>query len=331
MRNYDNTGASDSTGRNWVNVLMNDHVFELPNGSKKASISAYLDGATMRWREAIGKIPDRWEVALLVSAKITDKEEQYIIQLSSHWKAPLLSNVVNALLGELAGADWQQAPDERFICIELNEYKTATDGDLTTSSGLLYRDKDKTWAKKKFEWNQALKKYEGIPEFDWQTPEGRKQIDNFWIGQVALMVGLLGGTIDYKGATIAPPKDDSEAHGWLNEVLAGGRRMAQSTAPAPESTTPARTEPAATVSAVDKAKKWFEGQIAAEGAVFRDVLAQLADLARKNSVPAADIRLLAGWINTEGTRLKWFESGWHVKENLTLEPPPVEATDDLPF
>lgn len=60
-----------------------------------------------RWREAVDRIPPHWEYEIIIKAKGSDGNiHDYCFQISSHWKSPVMSNVINYLVGAYEMPTW---------------------------------------------------------------------------------------------------------------------------------------------------------------------------------------------------------------------------------
>lgn len=340
-RDTSQTGAVETAGK-WISIDAKKGVFKLPNNQENGTIAVYLDPAPfIIWKDAVQghPIPARWELCLRFFANFGEGDHQYNLSLSSHWKSPLLSNLVNALLGGLETQAWQDDPENRLCVITL--HTRTLDNGMTNTGAFVDMDRNKTDMPMKFKYNESLKKFEGIPEFDWEAPGVHARITRFWMGQAGILVAKLGGHIEYRDVKYKLPSPSAsvdQATAWFTAIEDGkGEKLEAGSAPAnaPASgTAPTNTAAAAQPSPTagdwkEGAKSWFAQQMQAPGADIQVILPMFHDLVKQKSATATDRKVLAAWINAEGIKLGWLPLGAIVSDSFGYTPPP--PSDDLPF
>lgn len=304
------TGAKDST-TNYININAKAGKFNF-RGEEKGVLSGYLDKVLCTEKEALTKddIPQRWEITLLMSiANEAGEFVQYNVNLSTHWRSPLLSNVLNALVGQINTRHWQANPDERLIVISL--YQKDADSSRPKLCAFLDCDNNRTRAKQAYPYNESINKFEGVPEFEWDTPEGRKAIENFWLANAAYLAQQTGGTVTSLAGPIETlPDSMEEVQTW--KPVTGGVSGSKK---------PVKQESAKLAeSNLDKAKAWVTVKLESE-AFDNGFLAKLEQLSQRMS-PVESGALIA-WLNAH----PGCPSGFHVTGNFRLHP----NSDDLPF
>lgn len=183
-RNYDNTGAG-SAPANYIKIDSKKAEFVIGDKSSPG-FSGYFERLSMEWRKAIPEqqLPPRWEIKVFMSAKDPDDNtvKEYQVGISSHWKSPVMGNVLNALLGSLMDQGWN-----RYIRFFLFT-KDAAKGGLPYCNIVCYKSASKEWSNYGYPFDEATKSWVGVPT--------EKEAETmFWLGVAKHIAGITGGTV----------------------------------------------------------------------------------------------------------------------------------------
>ena len=103
-RDLSKTGASTGPSTGFIKIGNRDHnMAKFIRGDEEIGDTAafYLDNVSLEFRDAVAEhnIPAHWNVNLNIYGDLGEGGKSYTLPISSHWKNPVLSNVVNAIAG----------------------------------------------------------------------------------------------------------------------------------------------------------------------------------------------------------------------------------------
>lgn len=288
--------------------------FKFQDGSTTQTLSVYLDRIDLEFKPAIGRIPDRWHINMIVTTKSdTDTSMRpYQIQLSSHWKSPIVPNLMNGIAGAMDMPAWED-PENRFMILWTARKPRQGKDDLPTASAFKSETRG-DFLPNKFPWNENGRFYEGVPA-------DLALADTFWLSVAHALCKATGGNVvGADGASIPMPAP-----------AALGLSLSETPPPAAPPVTPP-----AGLSIVDKAKAFLTKEIA-DGKVFIETVGKAFAALTANNATGGDFRMFAAHCTNIGLQSGALPYG-HIKMDGSWEQakPPVETTpppvtDELPF
>lgn len=270
-----------SGGVGYITLDAENGTFKFQDGTTASSIAVYLDRIDMEFKESIQRIPDRWHINLIVSTKLKSDTtmRQYQVQLSSHWKSPIIPNLMNAIAGAMNTSEWED-PENRFMILWTAKKPRQGKDDLPTA--LAFRSETRgDFLPNKYTWNEAGRFYEG------GVPSDLAEVDKFWLSVAHALVKATGGNIVGADRATIP----------LGAPANLGLSLSETPAPPAEK------------SIVDRAKGYIEVAIAG-GKTFIDAVTAAFNGAKLNGATENDLRLIAGWCTALGVQSKAIPYGF---------------------
>jgi len=300
-RNYSDTGATNSTGKNLIKTDAEKGVFILPNQTTATSVTGYLERINLEFREKIGKIPDRWHVDLIISSAINGEPEEFCVSLSSHHQNSALSSLVNGIAGAIDDPRWAE---DKFI--RINIYLKQRPGKEPSLAMTAYMSKAAgDFLPSRFPWNDARR------AFAEPVPADLEEAGVFWLGVAHALCVLTGGTVVGTDKSTIP----------LPAPYALGLPGAT---PSPTAA-PAQDD-------ASKAIAFFDGALKS-GMEFHDAVTKTFDALKKKVADVGTREKVAKHCTAVGYATKAIAFG-NIDVNGDLDTdgaPSQSATDDLPF
>lgn len=311
-RNLNDTGAASGGSGKYIKIKSKEGKFELPDESRSDTFSGYLERVDMEFKDPSPEhdLPARWEIKLGLTAMLPGDPEDgsmYNITLSSHWRSPVMANLLNGIRGALEDPRWED-PQDRYIRIWLN-LKEPGGGKRPYCSALAFISKAKgDYLPNFYKWNDAGQFYEGVPR-------DMAEADTFWLSIAHAIVKLTGGVVVNADKASIP-------------------------LPPPAGITLADTPPPAGPTIVEKAKAFLTKELG-EGKPFIETVEKAFKALTANNAPFGDFRIFAGHCTNVGLQSGALPFG-HIKSDGTWEqtsqgaPPatdvePQKIDDGLPF
>jgi hypothetical protein len=314
-RNFSDTGAQSGGSGKYIKIKSKEGKFELPDETKSDTFAGYLGPVSMEFKDPSTEhdLPARWEIKLSMDAMLPGDPEtgaQYNIALSSHWRSPVMANLLNGIRGALEDPRWED-PQGRYIRIWLT-LKEPGGGKRPYCSALAFMSKTKgDYLPNFYKWNDDGQFYDGVPR-------DMAEADTFWLSVAHAIVKLTGGVvINADKASIPLPPPDSISLGDTPPVA-----------------------PPTGLSIVDKAKAFLTKELG-EGKVFIETVGKAFAALTANNATGGDFRMFAahctniglksgalpfGYIKSDGS---WEQTAPGEQPTTEVAPPVNDL--DLPF
>lgn len=310
------TGASSGMNAAFIN-------FDAKEGKWKVgtqlhdTIRFFLDQVDMEWRDAVPgtDIPVHWEIRLVGECDLGQGMKQYNFTLSSHWRTPLLGNIVNALLGALQTEAWKTNPRNRLVRLYTYLKQNSTNARSQSRAMLFGSDVKDDFLPDMYPWDESALRFKGVPE-------DLESAHNFWIERCRDLVMATGGTISGK-------------HQWAEEFKSakGIATSHVNGAPTPPPTTTTTEKPPAHQLALSYLQK-----IVGDGEPFHVAVKRTFDAFISRGNPEQSVKLLLSATTEWATKQDLLKQGEFITmtgeiqkstpTNITANHDPI---DDLPF
>lgn len=202
-RDLSKTGASTGPSTGFIKIGNRDHnMAKFIRGDEEIGDTAafYLDNVSLEFRDAVAEhnIPAHWNVNLNIYGDLGEGGKSYTLPISSHWKNPVLSNVVNAIAGALEKSPEWANPSTRLMRIVLR--KKAPVGKKAFVSAMIFRSEAKgDYLPVKHKFNEAARCFDDVPS-------DMDAANTYWLGLANDLRKLTGGlVINAHKATIPLP------------------------------------------------------------------------------------------------------------------------------
>lgn len=141
-----------------------------------------------------GDLPDRYEYGILLKAMDPEDNQvrTFLLQLSSHWKSPIVSDIINPLAWVASNPDHNKLVRISVYSKKPKDGRAVMRAKVTDGNSL----DTQTWLPAKYPWvgDHDNGKFEGVPEptTDSQGKKDFSSISDFWHKEILEMVKIFG-------------------------------------------------------------------------------------------------------------------------------------------
>lgn len=200
------TGFQDGPSAIWVSIKLiknqdGSEACQMVPGKTATPVDSFvgqlLSAKTATWKDPSGKIPGHHEYVFTARAKDkTGEVKMFNFTLSSHWKSPILSDILNPLLWLAA----EMAAGRHNGLFKINTYARKTKADMYVMRAAVYDPNNPGstgFMPGKFPWEgtKGDGKFVGVPDpaTDANGVKDFSTIAKFWHNEWANLVTLLSG------------------------------------------------------------------------------------------------------------------------------------------
>lgn len=213
---FNNTGASEGANLKYINIVLHktgekQDQCEMRFGKSGKHFSEFVGQLigikAPKFKTAEGDLPARHEYGFVLKSKDTEDGQikNFLLQLSSHWKSPIVSDIVNPL-------SWVWGNPDHNKLVRIRVYSIKPAGGRAIMRAIV-SDANQADANQfmtcQFPWEGTKKegKFKGVPEPATGT-DGKKDwstIANFWHEVILKMAGATQPQAPAQPAATTPP------------------------------------------------------------------------------------------------------------------------------